>query len=499
MANDGFFLGGFAEGQRAANEMSTRSRSLDLDKRKIDLLEKQSQADIQLNQQKALQDQIAKTAAAGDAILKEAADRIGELAKSGDLAGAEKLKGQYAQLANTGVDSWLKRFEKYGGSIPVDYAKRVLSIPIIDPLMTAKTTGAGKVAELGPMAEATGQPLTSIAAAQGQAAKPLEQIGAEAEAARPSLGRVAAEADIEAQATAHYRAPPEVMQIADALGYPEGSEERRQFLLGATQTNQPGAARDAEIADLMASFKVDRPTAIKIKDGLIKVSQPDEQGNISLIDTVTQQSVGTINPQQDRLQRQQAGAEPTSSGVSKKAYEDVAEQAVGGPSQLGRIASGVAGALGGKGEVAPESQEAQRSLGRINSQLRALLIPEGKPSNWEQQQVDKLLPDPTSAFTSPTSARKAAEEMREFLKLMREQYENAARNPDVTPDQRAKSADTAQRYNQALALLGNPSGSTARSAPDAPYVQTQEEYDSIPSGSNFRQMDENGKWGLYTK
>lgn len=499
MASNGFYLGGFAEGLRGAEEMTNQRQALRLDKRRLDIAEQQGKEQADIQRQQVVQKWADLVANNADSTIKEVKSRIEQLVKAGKTAEAEQYKVQAAQTVGRSIDAYSKRLEMRGGVSLPSVENSILSYPITSLTDVAKAEGEAKVAGLGPMAEATGQTVQGVAAAQGLAPKPLEQIGAEAEAGRAPLSRVAAEADITAAAGAKYRAPPEVMQIADALGYPEGSEERRQFLLGATQQNQPGAAREAEVADMMASFGVDRPTAIKIRDGLIKVTQPDQFGNVSLIDTVTGQSVSTINPEQDRLKRGATeAADQVSQTPTSKPYEELAEKSVGGRSQAGRIITGAGAAIGLGGEVEPERQAAQRAVARVNSQLRALLIPEGKPSNWEQQNADRLLADPTSAFTSPESARRNGEELRVFLQQMRDHYFAAQFNPNVSSDQRAKNADAVQRYSQSLTLLGQPAEGGGDGG--VPYVRNKDEYDRLPKGARYRGIDpETRLWHEFVK
>lgn len=123
---------------------------------------------------------------------------------------------------------------------------------------------------------------------------------------------------------------------------------------------------------------------------------------------------------------------------------------------------------------------------------------DGRMSNYERQIIREFLPDPDRIMTDPDAERTKLREMRTFLERQKEQLQQSM-DQTVTQQEKGKLANQIQTVDRVMNLMGTPEGARRQGGPgirgaaqqqysaDNPATpQTQEDYESLPSGAYFR-------------
>lgn len=126
----------------------------------------------------------------------------------------------------------------------------------------------------------------------------------------------------------------------------------------------------------------------------------------------------------------------------------------------------------------PATQENRQALRTIKQIGKAALMNSSRGAIWEQEKIDRLFPDPNKMITNPRTEAKKLKVLRETL-LIEKRFNNEAIPSTVTPKELADLRKSNTEIDRLLALIGTGEDTIAT-------VSNTEEYNAIPSGSQYR-------------
>lgn len=239
--------------------------------------------------------------------------------------------------------------------------------------------------------------------------------------------------------------------------------ERREG--GITILQQPDdggdeTERTREIARLVDQG-IDRVTAERVADGVVKLTNPDANGNVYAIDLATNESKIVAGPLADI-------ETPEAPDGQTESYETTVETgagmgqtvAAGLEGTIGAVFDMVSRGLGGDGGmVAPEINNARNNIRNINQTIRDALAQSDKFVVEEQKQITDLLPNPDALLSNTSSVVQQAADLRAFLETKIVSLQTLAANPRASNDARIAAQDKAATIEMILGLMGPKPGS----------------------------------------
>lgn len=165
---------------------------------------------------------------------------------------------------------------------------------------------------------------------------------------------------------------------------------------------------------------------------------------------------------------------------------DMAEAAKSGTGPYATLKATIDAVLGGAGidlvfgldGFFPATQENRQALRTIKQIGKAALMNSSRGAIWEQERIDRLFPDPDKLITNPRTEAKKLKVLRETL-LTEKRFNNEAIPNTVTPKELSDLRKSNTEIDRLLALIGT-------GEDPMPTVSNAEEYDAIPSGSQYR-------------
>lgn len=294
--------------------------------------------------------------------------------------------------------------------------------------------------------------------------------------------------------------------IQEALFAAGGDQQQAQALMrtGMEQKAPKMSAFDEKYQALRSIGKSHKE-AVTALTNLYTFSAPDPMGNSTVVDKSTGQPVGQFRSKgsgvggfsdeelaaADEQTRQfiddnSVETEEDADSLSMPmSMEEKAQAATGLWKSAREWVGGAAGSVGIDVLPPDEVTKFRNELGQFSRIARGALLGEGsraRLSNWEQQDIDVLIPKGGSGDPSRAAERMAT--LRSTLETLVQMRMSTARNPNATPVAQAEAADAAIAIQQVLDLMGpRPTGANDLSG------KTDSEIDQWiegkPSGTKF--------------
>lgn len=223
------------------------------------------------------------------------------------------------------------------------------------------------------------------------------------------------------------------------------------------------SAAEAEIERFQSVLGLSPEESVKLQSGVYRVTAPDAEGNVSIIDMTTFKTVRTVNPTAElAAQGMPQATETTTTGEDKTPFmnslEEEVEAGTGGYARIKQFIANTAGQLV-SGEEFPVTQEATRVVRIFNNAGRKLLaagLASGadKLSNQEQFWSEELLPNPDSWLTDPSSEAKKIATLRKKMSEQLRFIDKSIASPKMTSKQRAALTDYRNGVSLLLDMMG---------------------------------------------
>ena len=242
------------------------------------------------------------------------------------------------------------------------------------------------------------------------------------------------------------------------------------------QSAPPGGGgqseREREIARLTAQG-IDQVTAERIADGVLKLTTPDQFGNVSIVDMATGER------RQLTVDAPASVGAPTPAPTGPSIADDVL-LGTGVFSNLGAAANATIGQLF-EGTVFPETAASRQRVQQFERTVQEALVNNDKFPVYEQELVRKLVANVGDWFEDPDVARSNLTELHSYLGQKRGAIEYSLATATLTADKRGELTDQIAAIDRVIQMMG-PMGGTGEGLPDG-----------IPEGSTPIGTTQDGK------
>ena len=221
----------------------------------------------------------------------------------------------------------------------------------------------------------------------------------------------------------------------------------------ATERNTNlGTQRDRDVYSLMTRG-FSRNEAEDVAAGRVRVTSPDQYGNVWLVNVATGERRQTGGGEQPaEVDRSQQTQQPLPS------LERDAENAAG---PIANVQAGLSGFIGPfvRGRLFENTQDARQRVRLFRQEAKQALVNNDRFPVHEQKVVDQLLPDESRFFNDPDDARANVVELRGFLERKREVNESTLRSGRMTSKRRGEIVDQNAAIDRIISLMGEPGDS----------------------------------------
>lgn len=211
--------------------------------------------------------------------------------------------------------------------------------------------------------------------------------------------------------------------------------------------------RDQDVSALR-SRGFSQTEAEDIAAGRVKVTPPDQFGNVYLVNTATgeRRVAGGGQPQggQPGPQRQAA----PSIGASRPNMAEATREGTGPWRRIGSAMDAVFGGLIGRGSLFPETAENKATIRSFNQLAKSALVNNPRFPVAEQQIVAQMLPDPDALFTNPENEVQKLETLRQTLNDVLAINQEAISSGQITQEEVGLLANKNAEIRRVLALMG---------------------------------------------
>ncbi len=259
-----------------------------------------------------------------------------------------------------------------------------------------------------------------------------------------------------------------------------------EVLLGADKsaTGAPKNAQNFLLPDKTVVISFDGGRTFKDETGK---SQPMPFGAVKISTAITGSELNAIKArEQARIEGEEAPTPPTSP-VGERTAEQIAEGGTGPFAALAAAADAVLGGvlaidkIFGKKGLFPETTENRQALRLFRQRGRQALRDGSRPGKWNDQELNRLFPDPDKFFTNPRTEAKKFNLLREELRREIE-FNRQAIEASTTPKETSDLTKANTEVKGLLDLIGPSAAATTQAIPT---ITNQAEFDALPSGTVF--------------
>lgn len=255
----------------------------------------------------------------------------------------------------------------------------------------------------------------------------------------------------------------EIAQMEEALGRPLSEAEKLRHL----DIQPPDQTEFDRRVDELVERGFPTDAAQDIAAGRVKVTSPDQFGNVSTVNTATNTvrpvgnirggAVSTITEEErGRLTDQNASIDRVL-GLSE-GLEESARMAAGPGGSMLQAFNVMAGFLGSDAPIpAPQTAEARQAIRLFNQTAKTAIVNNPRFPVAEQEVVSRMLPNESAFLANPSVEANKVLQLRDYLISVRTQ-------------------------NMLSLGIEPPQEETAD---ELPVIETQEQYDDLPSGALF--------------
>ena len=271
---------------------------------------------------------------------------------------------------------------------------------------------------------------------------------------------------------AHDKFDREVSSIESRLGR-SLTEQELLSKVGISSATQKLTEKDKRIQGLI-SRGYSQEFAEDIASGSIEIKGPDQFGQYTRVNSVTNESTPVAGEDTQRITEEMQAAQPEAAQPAAEATTPGAqperlslESAVmEGTGPFAAIRAGVSNVIGPfvEGEIFEETASAKQKVRTFNQFAKSALVNNPKFPVAEQAIVQRLLPDVEAVFLDPDRARTALGELKGSLNEMHDAKLKELTKPDITSKRRAELSDQMSRVNEIITLM------------------TEEEAEALPEG-----------------
>lgn len=265
--------------------------------------------------------------------------------------------------------------------------------------------------------------------------------------------------------------------------------------LGGSESDH---ARERHIQDAMNTLNMDRAEAVRYVDNYRDehlVTDP-VTGRHAVRDRRTGDMQYAQPRQPDELDR---SWEPLVEPGTPKESGDPA-QVTGLRGAMWRSLNRLSGALGREPAQA-DVEQAEVSLGRLQDESKIILSQRvsGRPSNYLLEMLDNMTFSPREVLTGDQRAYRQLSQFRDNVDEQAQRERTVLENPYHYKQDRVQEAqenlrelnDLRQSYDMALEMFGTTRDAAGGRPEDMPRIQSDEEFDNLPSGTRFIDPDGN--------
>lgn len=230
---------------------------------------------------------------------------------------------------------------------------------------------------------------------------------------------------------------------------------------------------------------IDRNLASDIVEGRVKVTSPDQFGNVYAVNITDSTkklivSGGQPVPSEDR---EPPSGDITPSDTKMMSLVEAAEKGTGPTSAMKSFVNNMVGPFV-EGQPFPETTESKSVVKLFNQEAKTALVNNPKFPVAEQEIIKGMLPDVAKVFTDPDTEREKVIQLRNFLNSKKQQNNDAITRGNITEKRRGQLVDQNSSIDRVIGLMGKV----------LPTPQTQEEFDSLPSGTVYIDPDDGKRY-----
>ena len=228
-----------------------------------------------------------------------------------------------------------------------------------------------------------------------------------------------------------------------------------------SQGNSKVSENEKQALALQTAFGLTPQEAYLQANGFIDIGTPDNLGRIPIVNKVTGdlryagQPANNAPPDNGGMSLIPPPAQPAA-----QAFEDLTEVGTGASGQIAGATNTLIGTVGdlfGNPDMIPfpERENAATRLRNFNKFMESSLVNNPKFPVAELKQVQSLLPNPDSFFTSGGKEKIKAEQLRGFLQNRISLNNQSLAAGTITTDRRGTITDMNDIMQQALSMMGN--------------------------------------------
>lgn len=275
---------------------------------------------------------------------------------------------------------------------------------------------------------------------------------------------------------------------------------------GITPTGQGGdtGARGTKIRELIGRG-LSYEDASDVVDGRVKVTNPDQFGDVFLVN-VTDGSRRRVGGSQTGAAGAQFGIDPNAqradlpggqgSSVAQSqgfGLEDAILEGTGPAAMLRQGINNTVGPFMPGRQPFPETNDARASVRFFSQELKASLINNPKFPVAEQQLVATMLPDPDKFLRDPDGELSKVRQLHGFLTQKQEQIARTLETGRVTTQERGDLMNQSEAIGRVLGMVGSLSGQQQGigygQGQSVARPQSQLDYQQIPPGTQYMAPD----------
>ncbi len=252
----------------------------------------------------------------------------------------------------------------------------------------------------------------------------------------------------------------------------------------------PETARDQRISEIMATFDLDRPTAIAVIDNKIEIIQGTAPGEFSLVSSIPGFEIDQILEERDEepVQIPQAARQEIAQverGVDITGGIDVIEEATGPFDFLAAVAERVPILS----ELFEGGDERQAGLvfETLAKDFQRAFANNPRFAQTELQQITEKIVPATGPLSTASALQSDLIAVRRTMQLRVENAARGAANPNLQA--RLREADRSIVENGRNLIRSITQILDAHGRATAPTITTPQEFEDLPDGAFYRQSD----------
>lgn len=278
-----------------------------------------------------------------------------------------------------------------------------------------------------------------------------------------------------------YRAPQQHPQ----LGLGQFGTDGQWHGIEPKGTGRPSGVRGQKISELMSrGFGVD--DAADLVDGRVRLTSPDQFGNIYLVNVATGERRQIAGQQVGLADGGFAGVQTPEGDVQFSGLGlDIESAAREGTGPFAAIRQGINNTIGAimTGQPFPKTDAARTDLRLFAQEAKQALVNNPRFPVAEQQLINRMLPDPNRFLTDPDGEVQRVHQLHRFLSEKRAQNMRILEAGQITAQQRGDLMDQNASIDRVLGMMGPLSGQGQDQGVARP--QSQLDYQQLPPGAQY--------------